>query len=53
MRVWLRLLLRHEHGATMVEYGLMVAFIAAVALMAIDVLGDKLTDLFRTVSQSI
>jgi Flp pilus assembly pilin Flp len=37
-------LLREEEGATMVEYGLLVALIAMVALVGIATLGGKSSD---------
>jgi pilus assembly protein Flp/PilA len=47
------LLLRDDEGATMVEYGLLVAFIALVALVAITALGQNLSSLFNTVAGSV
>ena len=35
-----------EDGATMVEYGLMLAFIAAVCILAVATLGGNLNTLF-------
>jgi pilus assembly protein Flp/PilA len=35
-----------EEGATMVEYGLMVALIAVVAVAAVGTLGGKVADTF-------
>lgn len=40
------LLKSREEGATMVEYGLMVALIAVVALVAVIVLGENIRDIF-------
>jgi pilus assembly protein Flp/PilA len=46
--------LRHdEEGATMVEYGLLVAFIAMVALVSVQVLGTNLNAIFSTVAATI
>jgi pilus assembly protein Flp/PilA len=45
--------LRDERGATAVEYGLMVALIAVVIIVAVSTLGTKLSGLFTTVSNSI
>jgi pilus assembly protein Flp/PilA len=42
-----------EKGATMVEYGIMVAFIAVVVMAAVIVLGPKIADLFTSVSNAI
>jgi len=40
-RLWLE-----ENGATMVEYGFMVAFIAAVCMAAVTTFGSEVRDLF-------
>jgi pilus assembly protein Flp/PilA len=42
--------LRDERGATAVEYGLMVALIAAVIIIAVTAIGTNLSSLFNTVS---
>lgn len=44
---------RKERGATMVEYGIMVALIAAVCIVIITTLGSKVNDAFTTVSNAI
>lgn len=46
-------LLRDEEGATMVEYGLLVALIALVAITGVSLLGKNLLALFNTVAGSI
>jgi pilus assembly protein Flp/PilA len=46
-------LVRDEAGATMVEYGMLVAFIAIVALVAVKVLGTNLSSVFNTVAGSV
>ncbi|MGC9992596.1 MAG: Flp family type IVb pilin [Candidatus Cybelea sp.] len=46
-------LFRDEEGATMVEYGLLVALIALVALTGVALLGTNLTSLFNTAAASI
>lgn len=38
---------RHEHGATMVEYAIMVALIASVSILVIGFLGLDVFDAFR------
>lgn len=38
---------RSDEGATMVEYGLMIALIAIVALVAVEMLGVGVTDIFQ------
>lgn len=37
---------KDDEGATMVEYGLIVAFIALVALVGVTIFGDKLSEFF-------
>lgn len=44
---------REEKGATAVEYGLMVALIAAVIIAAVVFLGDTLNTAFDTVGKEI
>jgi pilus assembly protein Flp/PilA len=45
--------LRSEKGATAVEYGLMVALIAIVIIVAVALLGTNLSSLFNRVAQSV
>jgi pilus assembly protein Flp/PilA len=42
-----------DEGATAVEYGLMVALIAVVIVVAVTALGSKLSGLFTSVTNSI
>lgn len=46
-------LVRDEEGATMVEYGLLVALIAMVALAGVSALGVNVSSLFTTVAGSV
>lgn len=46
-------MLRDEEGATMVEYGLLVALIAMVALVGVQALGVNISGLFNTVAGSL
>lgn len=46
-------ILRDEHGATMVEYGVMVALIAAVCIAVVTTLGQNVSNAFSTVNASI
>ncbi len=39
---------RDQEGASMVEYGLLVALIAIVALVALETLGEGVTSIFET-----
>ena len=45
--------LRGDRGATAVEYGLMVALIAIVIIVAVTTLGGNLKNLFTTVATSV
>ena len=45
--------LTSEKGATMVEYGIMVAFIAVVVMAAVIILGPQIAGLFTRVSASL
>jgi pilus assembly protein Flp/PilA len=49
----LRNVLRDDEGATMVEYGVMVALIAAVCIAVITTLGQKVNNAFSTVNASL
>ncbi|VXB66153.1 Pilus assembly protein [Arthrobacter sp. 9AX] len=42
-----------EKGATAVEYGIMVALIAVVIIVAVSTLGGTLTDMFNGVNDDI
>lgn len=44
------LLIRNEQGATMVEYGLMIALIAAICVGIVGTLGGQVKTAFTTVS---
>jgi pilus assembly protein Flp/PilA len=44
---------RKEEGATLAEYGLLLALIAAVCLVAIKVLGTQISSMFSSLSSSI
>lgn len=48
-----RLAKMEERGATAVEYGLLVALIAAVIIGAVILLGGKLDDAFGKVNSSL
>jgi pilus assembly protein Flp/PilA len=49
----LNAMIRDEDGATMVEYGLLVALIALVALGAVQTVGGNLSTLFTNVGSSL
>jgi len=43
----------HDRGATAVEYGLMVALIAIVIIVAVALLGTNLNEVFQRVAVSV
>jgi pilus assembly protein Flp/PilA len=49
----LRNVIRDDEGATMVEYGIMVALIAAVCIAVITTLGKNVNNAFSNVNASI
>jgi len=50
---WVKKLRREEEGATMVEYALMVALIAVVALTAVTLLGQNVSSIFNYIANAI
>lgn len=44
---------REDSGATMVEYGIMVALIAALAIAVIKVVGQKVNNGFQAVNANM
>jgi pilus assembly protein Flp/PilA len=42
-----------DQGATAVEYGLMVALVAVAIIVAVTLLGSKLTGLFNKIAGSL
>lgn len=48
-----RLNIRSERGATAVEYGLMIALIAAVIIVAVFFLGKRTSETFSCVGTNI
>ncbi len=55
VRAWTKVeaYLRSDRGATMVEYGLMVALIAVVAIAAVTLLGGNVSSKFNQVAGAI
>jgi pilus assembly protein Flp/PilA len=49
----IRNVLRNNEGATMVEYGIMVALIAAICIAVVSTLGKNVSNAFSTVNASI
>jgi len=45
--------LRSDRGATAVEYGLLVALIAVIIIVAVALLGNNLLRTFNTVASSV
>ena len=50
---WLKAHTKSERGAAMVEYALLVALIAIVAIAAVQVLGDQVTSNFDNINSSL
>jgi pilus assembly protein Flp/PilA len=50
---WIAVSNSSDRGATAVEYGLMVALIAVVIIVAVTALGGKLSGLFNSIAGSI
>jgi pilus assembly protein Flp/PilA len=46
-------LFRREEGATLAEYGLLLALIAVICIAAISLLGNQISKMFSTLSTSI
>ena len=44
---------REESGQTYVEYALLIAFIAVVALVAVQLLGNSISSLFSSVAGNL
>ncbi|HET7812871.1 MAG TPA: Flp family type IVb pilin [Candidatus Baltobacteraceae bacterium] len=49
----LKSVLRDDCGATMVEYGIMVALIAAICITVVTTLGQNVSNAFSTVNASL
>lgn len=49
----IRSFINDESGATAVEYGLMVALIAAVIIVGAELLGEKVNDKFAFVASEV
>jgi pilus assembly protein Flp/PilA len=48
-----RIQLRREDGQSMTEYGVLLALIAVVVIVALLVLGPKIADVFNNVSSNL
>ncbi len=52
MKAWNKFV-RGEEAATMVEYGLMVALIAVVCIVAVTAIGGNLSTLFSNIANHV
>ena len=53
LRAWLHTKLPSERGASMVEYGLLLAMIAIIALVAVQAFGQGVSSKFSTINASV
>jgi len=53
LRIYIASLMRREDGATMVEYGLMVALIAVFSIIVVTALGVSVRDIFCDISTGL
>ena len=53
LRIRVRQAMDRDHGATAVEYGLMVALIAAVIVVTVTSLGKEIDKAFQTVLTAV
>ena len=55
LKTWIqaKLNINDESGASMVEYGLLLALIAVIAIVALKNLGESVSTKFSTVSTSL
>jgi len=50
---WVKKFVREEEGPTMVEYGLMVALVAVIALVGATALGVSVNAVFSSIAATI
>ena len=53
LNTWLKAHTKSERGAAMVEYALLVALIAIVAIAALQVLGGRITGNFNDITSEL
>jgi pilus assembly protein Flp/PilA len=53
VRTWFENLRSDERGATAVEYGLLVALIAAVIILVVTTLGGQIRDAFQSIVDNL
>lgn len=51
--LYTKLFLKKEEGATMVEYGLMLALIAIVCIAAVTLVGTSVQSIFNSAASSL
>ncbi len=52
-RAYVNLTTRDEEGQGMIEYGLIIAFVAIVVIAALSILGPKIASIFNKASNSL
>lgn len=53
LATWLRVRCRDEKGQSLVEYGLIIALVALVAILALTKVGDQLKILFEGIYRTL
>ncbi len=53
LKTWLAAKFNTERGASMVEYGLLLAFIAVICVIAVKALGENVSARFSSTSASL
>jgi Flp pilus assembly pilin Flp len=53
LSLFIRRLLRREEGQSLTEYGLLLFFIAVVAILAVTALGEKVADTFQSIADAL
>jgi len=49
----MRSLSRREEGQTLTEYGLLLFFIAIVAIIAVTILGENISTIFQSIADAL
>ena len=52
-KLWIMLHTRKEKGQAMVEYGLIIALVAIVVIVAITLLGNNLSNMFNSIAGKV
>ncbi len=53
LQAWIVTRMKADEGATMVEYGLMLALIAVISIAAVTLLGTEVRQMFTNVSNAL